>query len=157
MRKIFIETMKNLMKEDHLTYLLIGDVGGEIYKEIKKDFPDKIINIGINEQAMIGISSGMALEGLKPYVYSIAPFILERPFEQIKLDIVQQNANVKLIGYWNYPTAGPTHFTKHPEKLCDILELNYIYPKNSREVKEFIMEEHYKNKPAFFYLTKEKK
>lgn len=157
MRKIFIETMKELMQKDSLTYLLIGDVGGEIYNSIRQDFPDKVTNIGINEQAMIGMAAGMALEGLKPYVYSITPFILERPFEQIKLDIVQQNANVKLIGYWDYPRAGPTHFTKEPGRICNILGLKYFAPKDSAETKELIMQMHYQNKPAFFYLTKEKK
>ncbi len=156
MRKIFIETMKEIMKKDPLTYLLIGDVGGEIFNSIKEDFPDKVTNIGINEQAMIGISSGMALEGLRPYVYSITPFILERPFEQIKLDIVQQNANVKLIGYWDYPSAGPTHFTKEPKKICDILGLDSFFPKNSLKLKEYLIKMHYENKPMFFYLTKEK-
>ncbi|HPD81652.1 MAG TPA: hypothetical protein PK357_00960 [Candidatus Pacearchaeota archaeon] len=154
---MLIEIMKEIMKEDPLTYFLIGDVGGEIFNEIKKDFPKKIINIGINEQAMIGMSAGMALEGLRPYVYSITPFILERPFEQIKLDIVQQNANVKLLGYWNYPNAGPTHFTKEPEKICNILGLEYFSPKNSLELKTSIIKMHYQEKPAFFYLTKEKK
>lgn len=156
MRKIFIETMKEIIKKDPLTYLLIGDAGYDVLWGIKKDYPDNVINIGINEQATIGIAAGMALEGLKPYFYSITPFILERPFEQIKLDIVQQNVNVKLVGFWDYPTGGPTHFTKEPEKICNILGLGYFSPKNSLEVKENIMKMHYQNKPAFFYLTKEK-
>jgi transketolase len=154
MRKGFIEIMRELMKEDPLTYLLIGDVGSDVHG-IKNDFPKNVINMGINEQSTIGIAAGMALEGLKPYVYSIVPFILERPFEQIKLDIVQQNANVKLIGFWYYPHAGPTHFTKDPKGICNMLGLEYFSPKNSFEVKENIRKMHYQNKPAFFYLTKD--
>jgi transketolase len=65
--------------------------------------------MGICEQSLIGLSSGMALEGLKPWVYTITPFLIERPFEQIKLDIDQQVANVKLVGYADYPNLGPTH------------------------------------------------
>jgi transketolase len=156
MRKSFIETMKEIMKEDPLTYLIINDVGYDVFHGIKKDYPSKIINIGINEQATIGIASGMALEGLRPYVYSIVPFVLERPFEQVKLDIVEQNANVKLVGFWNYPDAGPTHFTKDPAKLCSLLGLEYFSPKNSLEVKENIIKMHYQNKPVFFHLTKDK-
>ena len=156
MRKIFIETMKEIMKKDPLTYLLLGDVASDVFYGIKNEYPNNILNIGINEQSTIGIASGMALEGLRPYVFSIIPFVLERPFEQIKLDIVQQNVNVKLIGFWNYPSAGPTHFTREPKKICDILGLESFFPKNSLEVKEMIMEMHYQKKPAFFYLTKNK-
>ena len=65
--------------------------------------------MGICEQSLIGVASGMALEGLKPWVYTITPFLIERPFEQIKLDIDQQKANVNLVGFADYPTLGPTH------------------------------------------------
>ena len=68
---------------------------------------DRFINMGICEQSMIGVSSGMALEGLKPWVYTITPFLIERPFEQVKLDIDRQMANVKLVGFADYPTLGP--------------------------------------------------
>jgi transketolase len=156
MRKAFIEIMKEIIKKDPLTYVLLGDIAGDVLYGIKKEYPNNILDMGINEQATIGIASGMALEGLKPYVFSIAPFVLERPFEQIKLDIVKQNANVKLVGFWHYPDAGPTHFTKEPEKICNILGLESFFPKNSMEVKESIMKMHYQNKPAFFYLTKDK-
>jgi transketolase len=154
MRKAFIEVMKEIMKKDPLTYILLGDVASDVLYEIRKDYPNNILNMGINEQATMGIASGMALEGLKPYVFSIAPFVLERPFEQVKLDVVQQNANVKIVGFWHYPTAGPTHYTKEPKKICDILGLESYFPKDSSEVKEMIMKMHYQNKPAFFYLTR---
>lgn len=156
MRKAFIKTIEELIEEDPLIYLLIGDVGGEIYSSLKNSFPKNVLNIGINEQATIGLASGMALEGLKPYVYSITPFILERPFEQIKLDLIQQKANVKLIGYWDYPNAGPTHFTAQPEEICRILGLKYFAPKNSEQVRQLLKEMHKNPIPAFFYLTKEK-
>lgn len=155
MRKAFIDTMKEIIREDPATYILLGDVASEVLYNIEKEYPKNILNIGINEQATIGIAAGMALEGLKPYFFSITPFVLERPFEQIKLDIVQQKANVKLVGFWNYPTAGPTHYTKEPKKICDILGLESFFPKNSDELKETINKMHYQNKPAFFYLTKD--
>ena len=65
--------------------------------------------MGICEQSIIGFASGVALEGLKPWVYTITPFLIERPFEQIKLDIDQQKANVNLVGYADYPSLGPSH------------------------------------------------
>ena len=69
---------------------------------LEKIIPKRFFNMGICEQSIIGLSAGMALEGLKPWVYTITPLI-ERPFEQVKLDINQQNVNVKLVGYADYP------------------------------------------------------
>jgi len=95
------------------------------------------------------------LEGLKPYVFAITPFLLERPFEQIKLDVVQQKANVKLVSSWSYPTAGPTHRALDVEKECDLLGIKLISPKDSKETREKILETHEINEPLFFYLTRD--
>jgi len=146
--------LMELMEEDKSIYFLSMDGGESTFSSLKKRFPERYINAGVSEQAIIGMASGMALEKLKPYVYSITPFILERPFEQVKLDIVQQRANVKLFGYWNYPTAGPTHLTKNPKGLCEILGIKFIQPENSAETREKIFEEYEKNGPVFFSLRK---
>ena len=58
----------------------------------------------------------MALQGLKPWVYTITPFLIERPFEQIKLDIDQQKSNVKLVGFADYPSLGPSHSELNAKK-----------------------------------------
>ena len=134
MRKEFGEVIADLVQQDKRVYLLAMDVGYGIFDRLKGENPSHYLNLGITEQATIGIASGMALEGLKPYVFSILPFALERPFEQIKLDIVEQNTDVKIIGFWDYPSAGPTHCTKNPKGLCDILGIKFIKPKNSFDV-----------------------
>ena len=97
MRKIFGEWIYEKAKSDNDIYLIVGDIGYNLFDNFIKEFPDRYINIGLCEQTMIGIAAGMALSGLKPYVYTITPFLIERPFEQIKIDIDLNNANVKLI------------------------------------------------------------
>ena len=109
--------------------------------------------MGICEQSMIGVASGMALEGLKPWVYTITPFLIERPFEQIKLDIDQQNTNVKLVGSADYPTLGPSHSELNGKKLMQLFpNINSYFPKNDIETKLAIYESYKKNGPSFISL-----
>jgi len=112
--------------------LIVGDIGYGVFDDFRKENPRKFFNLGICEQSMISFASGMALEGLKPWVYTITPFLIERPFEQIKLDIDQQNVNVNLIGFADYPTLGPSHAELDGEKLMKLMqkgqnEINSIY------------------------------
>ena len=102
---------------------------------------------------MIGVCAGMALEGLKPWVYTITPFLIERPFEQVKLDIDQQNANVKLVGFADYPTLGPTHKELNAEKLMQLFSnITSYFPKDGDETESVIYEAYQKIGPAFISL-----
>lgn len=153
MRVEFGKIIAEIVKKDKSVYVLDLDFGN-IFNDLINENPNHLLTLGVTEQAAIGVASGMALEGLKPYVFAIAPFLLERPFEQIKLDIVQQKANVKLIGYWGYPNAGPTHKLLDVEKECEILGIKLISPKSAEETREKVLEANEINEPVFFYLTK---
>ena len=86
MRRAFGKTIVKLAEKDERIVLLIGDVEQEMDDFINK-FPDRFYNMGICEQTMISVAAGMAMEGFRPVVYSITSFLIERPFEQIKIDI----------------------------------------------------------------------
>jgi transketolase len=156
MRKIFGKVILELGKKDPKFVVITGDVEHEM-SEFKKQFPDRFFNLGLCEQSIISIASGMALEGLHPLVYSITPFLIERPFEQLKLDINQQNVPVILVGYADYPTAGPTHAEIDAKSLMSLLKnIKCYFPKNSIEAEMVIKEAHEINKPAFISLKKER-
>jgi transketolase len=100
------------MNEDKDTVLLLGDIGVYAFREVFNKHSSRVINIGILEQSTIGTAAGMAMSGLKPIVYTIAPFLVERAYEQLKIDLGYQNLNVKLISVGasnDYSTLGPTH------------------------------------------------
>lgn len=157
MRKQFGKTLVELAKKDDTIVLLIGDFGYGIVDEFKKLFPERFFNMGICEQTMISIAAGMALEGLKPYVYTITPFLIERPFEQIKLDIDQQRVNVTLVGYADYPDQGPTHSEiDAPYMMKMFKNIESFFPKDSLETEKILKSSYKKNSPAFISLKKDK-
>ena len=157
MRRIFGKTMNEIAKKDNKVILLVGDIGYGVFDDFRKNFPNRFINLGICEQSLISVASGMALEGLKPWVYTITPFLIERPFEQIKLDIDQQNVNVKLVGYADYPTLGPTHSELDAKKLMSLMKnIKSYYPKDSKETEQIVKKANKTSGPTFISLKTDK-
>ena len=157
MRKEFGKFMVEVCEQDKDVYLLVADIGYKIFDEFRSRFPGHFINMGICEQSLIGIAAGMALEGLKPYVFTITPFLLERPFEQVKLDIDQQNVNVKLVGYADYPEQGPTHAELDGEKIVALFtNIVSYFPKNSSETYDALHKSYLSGKPTFISLKKDR-
>ena len=153
MRRRFGKIINELAKKDDKIVLIVGDIGYGIFDDFRKNFPKKFFNLGICEQSMISFSSGLALEGLKPWVYTITPFLIERPFEQIKLDIDQQNVNVKLVGYADYPELGPSHKEIDGKKLMDLFKnIKSFFPKSGDETESVIYQSHKENSPTFISL-----
>lgn len=157
MRREFGKFLAEIAETDDDIYLLVGDIGYSIFDEFRKKFPHRFINIGVCEQSLIGVAAGMGLEGLKPYVYTITPFLIERPFEQVKLDIDQQNVNVKLVGYADYPTHGPTHAELDGKKLMSLFNnIDSYFPKDSKETREVLIKSYQSGKPTFISLKKDR-
>ncbi len=153
MRRRFGSVITELADRDENIIVLVGDIGYRVFDEFREKYPDRFINLGICEQSMIGVSAGMALEGLKPWVYTITPFLIERPFEQIKLDIDQQNVNVKLIGFADYATLGPTHQELDGEKLMQFFSnITSYFPKDGDETQSVVYKAYEKSGPAFISL-----
>lgn len=105
MRRQFGKTVVELAAKDPRIVLLYGDVKQNM-DEFEQRFPNRIFNVGICEQATVSMAAGMALAGLRPIVYSLTPFLIERACEQIKMDLDGMKAPVMLVGYDSYPTHG---------------------------------------------------
>jgi len=155
MRKQFGKTIVELAEKDPNLILLIGDVEQEMV-EFKKRWPGRFYNFGLCEQTMISIAAGMALEGLRPVVYSITPFLIERPFEQIKIDIDEQNLPVMLVGYADYPIHGPTHRALNAEGLAALFKnIVSFFPKDSKMTKKAMKRAYNLKGPTFISLKKD--
>lgn len=155
MRRMFGKTIVEIAKKDERIVLLIGDVEQEM-KEYIRRFPNRFFNLGLCEQSMISMAAGMALEGLRPVVYSITPFLIERPFEQIKIGIDEQNLPVMLIGYADYPTHGPTHRPLNAEGLVALFKnITGYFPKNSEETRNSMIQAYESGGPAIISLKRD--
>ncbi len=155
MRRQFGKTIIQLAEKDPNLVLLTGDVKQEMDEFVGK-FPDRFYNFGLTEQSMISIAAGMAMEGLRPVVYSITPFLIERPFEQIKIDIDEQCLPVILIGNADYPTHGPTHRPLNAEGLIGLFK-NIVgyFPRNMAETEKALLDAYLMEVPAFISLKRD--
>ena len=153
MRKRFGEVISKLADENDKIVLIVGDIGYRVFDDFRDKYPDRFINMGICEQSIISVASGMALEGLKPWVYTITPFLIERPFEQIKLDIDHQNVNVNLVGYADYPTLGPTHTELDGKKTMELFKnIKSFFPSDGDETEKMAIKANQIKGPAFISL-----
>ena len=113
MRNAFADVIYEIGQKDARICALVADISpaGSIVK-FREQFPERFINTGVAEQAMIGIAAGLALKGMRPFCYTIATFSLYRPFEMIRVDLGYQNLPVTVIGMGAgviYSTLGGTH------------------------------------------------
>ena len=116
MRDVFIEQIYNRMYGDNSIFFISADFGSPKLDNLREQFKDRFINVGIAEQNLINVSTGLALEGFTVYAYAIAPFLTMRAYEQIRVNVALQaqlkEININLIGVGaglSYDVSGPTH------------------------------------------------
>ena len=97
-RSRIVDALLPYAKADPRIRLLVCDMGFGVVDSFRKALPDRILNVGIMEQGIVGIAAGMAMAGLRPVVYSIVNFLAYRALEQVRNDVVLQNLPVKFIG-----------------------------------------------------------
>ncbi len=153
MRIRFGEVISKLADENEDIIVIVADIGYRVFDDFREKYPERFINMGICEQSIISVASGMAIEGLQPWVYTITPFLIERPFEQIKLDINHQNVNVNLVGYSDYPTLGPTHKEINAKKMMKLFNnIESFFPSDSDETEKMIYQAYEREGPSFISL-----
>ena len=116
MRDTFLQSLHALMADDPEIFFVSGDFGSPVLDQIRLDYPDRFLNVGIAEQNLINVTAGLALEGFTVFAYAIAPFLTMRCFEQIRVSLgllsEVRPMNVNLVGVgagYSYVVSGPTH------------------------------------------------
>ena len=112
MRATFVNTLVELATLDERILLLTGDLGFMALEPFSERFPDRFINVGVAEQNMVGMATGLAEAGFVPFAYSIATFASLRPYEFFRNGPILHRSNVRVVGVgggFEYGTAGITH------------------------------------------------
>jgi len=154
----FSEELYKQMKENPDIFLLTGDLGFGQFDKIRDDFPNRFINCGASEQAMMGIAVGLALKGKIPFVYSITTFLLWRAAETIRLYLNHEQIPVRLVGGGrdkDYSHDGFSHDASDAEFILKLFpNITTLWPNEKEEVPDLVKKMVKENKPWFISLKR---
>ncbi|MFF2502361.1 transketolase family protein [Streptomyces sp. NPDC058067] len=125
MRDRFAPVVSQLLDEDPRVAVVLAEIGRDRFVETERKHPDRVINVGIREQLLIGTGAGLALTGMRPVLHTFASFLVERPFEQVKLDFGHQDVGGVLVSAaasFDWPSGGFTHMAPGDVALLDTLD-----------------------------------
>jgi transketolase len=138
MRDAFAAHAADLLDADPRVAVVLADISADLFREAAAAHPDRVINVGIREQLMVGAAGGLALAGLRPIAHSYAPFLVERAFEQVKLDFEHQGTSGVLVSVgasYDWAEGSFTHFGPRDVALFDTLQSWRVFvPGHAAEV-----------------------
>ncbi|WP_344970752.1 transketolase family protein [Salinactinospora qingdaonensis] len=157
MRKAFITAVTSALDTDPRVAVVLADISADRFTTAATRHPDRVLNVGIREQLMIGLAGGLALTGMRPVVHSYAPFLIERPFEQLKLDLGHQGAGALLASVgasYDSPEMGRTHMAPGDVALLDTLPNWTVHvPGHVTEVNKLLPAALVGDDPVYLRLT----
>jgi len=158
MRKALVSALCELAEKDKRLVLLTGDLGFMVLEPFIQRYPDKFFNAGVAEQNMVGMATGLAEAGFRPYAYSITPFLALRALEFIRNGPVLHRLPVRLVGVgagFDYGHAGPTHHgTEDVGALGTLRGLSVVIPADHQQARAAVLSMHEHPGPVYFSLGK---
>lgn len=157
MRRAFGKILTEIAKNDKDVVVIVADISHGVFSEYRDVIGERYFNIGICEPAIVNIAAGLNKVGLNPVVHTIAPFLIERSYEQIKLDLGYQNLNINLVSVgssFDYSKLGCSHHCYEEVAILKHFKRSQIFLPGSSDEFEILFKQHYKdNKINYFRIT----
>src|ERR1051326_5034495 len=154
MREQMGQTVRALLESDERLVVVLADISAQYFAGTAH--PERVINVGIMEQTMVSVAAGLALEGFIPVLHSIVPFLVERPFEQIKDDFCYQRLGGNFISIgasYDYSTEGMTHHGSADVPILHSLPgMQIVVPGTAGEFDRLFCEAYANGSPTYFRL-----
>jgi transketolase len=156
-RKQFRDTVVELGEKDPKLVVILGDISHFLFLPFQEKHPSRCYNMGICENALISVAAGLSSQGFHPFVHTIAPFLTERSFEQIKLDLCynQYGANIVTTGAsFDYAWDGATHHCYTDLAILRLLpHMEVLQPGSKTELDTLIRSQYNNGNPTYFRLS----
>ncbi len=158
MRNAFAQELTDLAAQDERIVLLSGDIGNRLFDPFKSRYPTRFFNCGVAEANMMSVAAGLASCGLRPFVYTIVPFVTTRCLEQIRVDVCYHNMPVTIIGVGgglSYAGLGATHHSCEDIAFLRVLpEMTVVCPGDAAEVRASVSAALQQSGPVYLRIGK---
>jgi len=156
-RREFCDALARLAAREPRIVVLTGDLGYLALEGLRDTLGERFLNVGVAEQNMVSVAAGLASRGLEPWVYSIAPFTVLRPFEQIRNDVCLHRLGVRLVGNgggYGYGIMGCTHHALEDVGAMRLLPgMRVLVPAFAADVGQAVERMHGLSGPAYLRLN----
>lgn len=157
MRQQFKSTALSLAEQDEKVVLVFGDISVYLFREFYTRFPDRFYNAGICENTLVSLAAGLSAQGFHPIVHSIAPFVTERSYEQIKLDMCYNGFGGNIVsvgGSFDYAWDGATHHCYTDLAILRLLPgMEVVQPGSKQELDRLIRSQYNNGRPTYFRIA----
>ena len=161
MRAAFVQTLTELAARDPRLLLLTADLGYRALEPFAEAHPGRFFNVGVAEQNMVGLATGLAEAGFIPFVYSIVPFAVLRPYEFIRNGPIQHRLPVRIVGMGGgleYGSNGLSHYGLEDIAVMRVQPcLTIIAPADGQQTRTAISETWNLPGPIYYRLGKDDK
>ena len=159
MRDAFARGFCQAARQHKNLFLVVADISpAASLDDFRREFPTRLVDVGICEQTMIGVAAGLALRGFRPFTYTIANFTIYRPFEHVRVDLCYQNLPVVLVGIgggMSYSALGGTHHTIEDIAVMGCLpNMRILAPCDPLEVEAAVMAAAQQDGPVYLRVGK---